>query len=423
MTCLAENVFLGIFLKELSELKPLKSNVCEESFKKLYRSLWVEFAQSSEYAVNYTVCDGSYQTSEFRGGISIVYTRALAHQYQGNKLVDSIPQISIKAEQGPQHASYYMKALELRTLQASLQGCPDESLAIYDGTLYPILPPDIAKFSDQEAEACSEWLEALQKLYEYSLNHRHLLLSISKDSRVSYARVRALVTSLRNVDPHLAEIASMEQSRKRIAEMLRGMGPHLKNYLQEFERPTSDEEVFEDLAPRAGFSKALVLAPQPIHLGEEVEAKTKRWETSVMRRRLKSSRKLGRVLRSLDHLFSLPPLAVFYWKPWHNIGTYRVDVGSWQLGVKDRWGDMQEDYFASDDAVDHCKRAVEVLNCLSKEPYAVKSLTDVDTIVRITGKTYRDCYEPLIADKLKSFGLKVRPTKRRIREMILERMT
>lgn len=427
---MAEDVFLPLFLKALSEIDSLIVHTCNEFFKELYSSLWHNFNKSTVCTGNFVVCDGSYQISELQGGTRIVYARALAHKYKGNKLVEPFPDIYIKVGHRLKRVSLYMKALELRSLKLALESCCNGSLAIYDGSLYPTLPPVIAKFTQQEIEAVTEWLNALYQLYHYSFEHKHLLLAISKDSYVSYLRVRTLVSSLASEDPDLGQVLSRERSLRRIAKRLRELVQTefsskrelLKTYLTEFERPTSDEEALDESTSEPGLSTSLKLAPQPIYLGEEVKAKTKDWWSSVMRRRLRASQELKCISDVLDHLYSLPPIAIFYWRPWHGVGVYRVDVAGWNLGITDRWGDMGGDSFTSSNAFENCKKIAAILNGLSPEPYAVKPLTDVDTLVRLDGRTYRECYEPLIMEKLRSLGLKAYPTKRKIREFVLRRL-
>jgi hypothetical protein len=162
---MAEDVFLPLFLKALSEIDNLMVHTCNEFFKELYSSLWHNSNESTVCTGNFVVCDGSYQISELQGGTRIVYARALAHKYKGNKLVEPFPDIYIKVGHRLKRVSLYMKALELRSLKLALESCYDGSLAIYDGSLYPTLPPVIAKFTEQEIEAVTEWLNAL---YQWS---------------------------------------------------------------------------------------------------------------------------------------------------------------------------------------------------------------------------------------------------------------
>jgi hypothetical protein len=320
-----------------------------------------------------------------------------------------------------------MKALELKCLLKALKDSEDGSIAIHDGTIYPtISPKSFAGTTEQEVDAILEWLSSLHSLYKFAMDHGHVLIGVVKDSHVNYLRSRILVSCITDVNSKFGEAIARERSLKNIGRRLREVlamshNYALREFLKEAELMTSDEEVFEMCTSEPGFTKPLILAPQPIYLSEEVKAGTKNWWESRLRSRLESSSLLRPVARIFDRIYSLPPVVMFYWRPWHGYGVYRVDVSGWTLGLGLRCGDMEGDMLM-DEIVEKCENIASALNSLSPEPFAVKPLSDVDELVRLRRDVYQESYEPVLIDYLRNNGLRAHLTKRGMREMVLRRL-
>jgi len=423
---LAEDIFFLLFSKALSNLKVTAVEI-SEYLKNIYASHWCTFRDKDEkYPGSFVVADGSYQSTAFQGGVRALCVRAIANRYEGNVLANYYPDVAVKLGFRLKRASLYMKALELKCLRRALNDCSDGSIAIHDGTIYPtISPKSLAGVTEQEVDAILEWLGSLYELYKFAMDHGHVLLGVVKDSHVNYLRSRILVRCIADVDYKLGEAISRERSLKNIASCLRealSASPNdaLEEFLREAELMTSDEEVFEICTSEPGFTKPLLLAPQPLYLSEEVKAGTRNWRESRLRSRLESSSLLKPVSGVLDRIYSLPPILMFYWRPWHGYGVYRVDVASWVLNVGLRSDEMEGDRLIDDlDLVEKCRKIVSALNSLSPEPYAVKPLTDADELVRLRRSVYQESYEPVLIDYLRGEGLRAHPTKRARRETVL----
>lgn len=424
---MAEDVFFPLFSRALSNLKVVAVEI-SDFLKNIYASYWHMFrGKDEDYPGSFVAVDGSYQSTAFQGGVEAAYVRAIAMRYEGNTLADYYPDVDIKLGFRLKRASLYMKALELKCLRKALKDCPDGSIAIHDGTIYPTVSPKVlARATEQGVDAILEWLGSLYKLYKFAMDHGHVLLGVVKDSHVNYLRSRILVSYIADVDCKFGEAASRERSLKNIARRLREVlstSPNdaLQEFLREAELMTSDEEVFEICTSEPGFTKPLLLAPQLIYLSEEVKAGTKNWWESRLRSRLEDSSLLRPVSRILDRIYSMPPVMMFYWRPWHGYGVYRVDVAGWALGVGLRCGDMEGDRLM-DDLVKKCEDIVSVLNSLSPEPFAVKPLSNADELARLRRDVYQESYEPVLIDYLRSSGLRAHPTKRGMRETVLRRL-
>mgnify|MGYP000038161153 CR=1 FL=1 len=426
MSLLAEDVFFPLFSNALSKLK-VDAVEISDFLMNVYASYWHSFkGRDEEYPRSFVVADGSYQSTSFQGGARAICSRAIAIRYEGNVIADFYPEVDVKLGLRLRKTTHYMKALELKCLLKALKDAHDETIAIHDGTIYPTIAVDsFAEPREQEVEAILGWLKALEELYEFAMKRGHILIGLVKDSHVNYLRSRILVNCVESIDRDLSIEIARERSLKNIGRRLRGNllaseNDVLKEVLRDAELMTSDEEVFEVCASGPGFTKPLALAPQPIYLSGEVKAGTPNWWKSRLRRRLEDSNMLGEVSKILDRIYSMPPIVMFYWKPWHGYGIYRVDVSGWSLDVEWKCGDMEGDVFM-DHLVEKCERIVSALNGLSPEPFAVKPLSDVDELVRLRREVYQESYEPLLVDYLRSKGLRARLTKRGVREAVFRR--
>jgi len=139
----------------------------------------------------------------------------------------------------------------------------------------------------------------------------------------------------------------------------------------------------------------------------------------MFRRRLKQSNKLSFLIDVLDSFYAQPPIAIFYWKPKPESGVYRIDTPSNLLGYEDKCGDLSEDIFSDDRGLEAAQSLVATLNWLSHEPYVVNPLTEVDAVVRLDRKLYKQAYEPMIMEELRKKGFKVNPRKRSMRDFVL----
>jgi len=406
---LAEDVFLKPFMDALgravSGLKPFKG-----WFSGVYRSYWHEFGGVGRAPESFAVADGSCSSTTFRGGLKAVCARAIVNVYRAGSLVESFPSVDVRFGWRLRRGTLYMRALELNGLARALRGC---EAALCDGDLYPTLHPVIVRHRRQEVEAYVEYLNALHNLYAEAYDRRILLLGVVKDSLTNYVRARILAQRISAEKPELAKALSRVRSLRNMARLLSEAGAA---YVEEAEALTSDEEVFDECAPEPGFTAPMLLAPQPIFLSEEVKAGTACWWDSRIRRRLiDKGPPLSEVAGALDRLYRLPPVVMFYWRPWHGIGVYRVDVAGWAFGRGDRWGDLGGDAFIDEGAAEG---VAAMLNALSPEPFAVKPLFDADDAVRFSSGLYRECYLPLIVEALRGAGFKAVMTKRDLRELI-----
>jgi len=419
---LAEDSFLPRYLDALSKIGRLKLSF-DESFKDIYLTFWHNFGGRCDEVPSFAVADGSRASTVFRGGVRAVCLRALTNVYEGSSLVGGVVDVDVKVGHRLKRSSLYMRALEFKCLRKALEGSPNVAVAICDGDLYPSIHPVMVRLTVQEVEACVEYLNAFYDLYEFAKNRGILLIGVTKDSFVNYLRARILATYIASENKELGEALTHERSIRRIERRLasiRGQAESIKRYLNEAGRVTSDEEIFDEYAVNPGFSKPLVLAPQPIYLSEEIKAGTKSWRGSRIRKRLlRRGSPFRDVAEVLDRLYALPPVILSYWRPWHGIGVYRVDVGGRSLGVDEQWNSVESDYFLPEERLGFCEKVFSILNGLSPEPFTVKPLLDADDLVRFSAEIYRECYEPLLIEALRKAGFKALLTKRDIRELMV----
>jgi hypothetical protein len=168
----------------------------------------------------------------------------------------------------------------------------------------------------------------------------------------------------------------------------------------------------------AGFTTPLLLAPQTSYVLHESEKGHKRWSESSLRRRSKS---LSSLLQKMDELYSLPPIALTYWKPKHCLRTYRLDIPSYQLGVNVKTEDLIVDKFVNEQSIQAMKKLIKLLNSLDRKAYGIRPLLDVDEIARLIRRRYTKAYEPVILEELKSRGFNVKQRKRSMRDYYMRR--
>lgn len=426
---MAEDIFLASFMSEMEKISRLSLKINpQEKFKKIYEKLWIEHSFVAPLNFNFMVCDGSRGLTEFQGGVKALYARALVHFFKGKEFIDRIIETKVFVDYLLQKEDSYMKAVELNALKKALEKA-DEALAIYDGSLYPTFPLS-ALNNEKIAKAKIEEFKALAALYKQAYDKNQVLIGFCKDSDVSYIRARALIDCLKIEAPKIGEEISRQIYPSRIAKKLKKLKDYvskeekelLESYCCEFELKTSDEEIFSNLSLKPGFTTPLILAPQPLYLEANYEGK-RDWWSSIFREKIKLKTELYEIVKLLDEIYSLPPLATICWKPYHGLEVHRVDLSGWSLGVKIKCGDLKEDMFIKEDeCINCCKEVVAKLNALSSTPTIIKPLTDVDMLVRIDNSVYRDVYEPILINMLKKTGLKARLRRRRLREILLRRM-
>jgi hypothetical protein len=419
----AEGSFFQIFLTAISKID-LMSIAFDEDFKDVYLSFWHEFDGKSGGLPSFVVADGGSSSTTFRGGVRAACVRAMANIYDGASLVGSLYDVDVRVGHRLRGASLYMRALEFRCLRKALESCSTAVMAMCDGDLYPSLHPVVIRLTDQEVGAYVEYLRALYELYKLAVERKILLVGVTKDSFVNYLGARILTSQIskenKELGRELSRIRSIRNIERRLSSLV-GKVEGIEVYLREAKRlsVSSDEEVFDEYAVKPGFTTPLVLAPQPIYLSEEIKAGTRCWASSKIRGRLiEAGPPLSDVAGVLDGLYSLPPVVLSYWRPWHGVGVYRLDVGGWYFGLDVKWGSVEGDFFLPEEALARLEGAVAILNSLSPEPFTVKPLLDVDALVRFEAETYKECYEPLLVEALRKAGLKALPTKRDLRRVV-----
>jgi len=427
---MAEESFFSMFAEKLP--KSIKDLVPMEPHgswaRSLYLSRWNPYSASSNPNSAVVVCDGSLGESSFMGGLVAWVARAVAHIYARDGSVATMPDVAVEVGYMLEGQSLFMKSLELQVLRKAVEKAlwdHKRVFAVFDGSLYltffhylPRLESVVGMFE--------RYLKELGLLLQLSREDGVAILGLSKDSDVSYLRARILLDALLGVDADVGrELALRERSVRRIAERLRsrveGLPKEslLRSYLMEFELGFSDEGLYSEIASEPGFTTPLLLAPQTHFVTEEIERGTRSWWESTFRKRLERSEKLSPLMGALDGFYALPPIAIFYWKPRPELGAYRVDTPSNLLGYRGDCGSLQEDIFTDDRGLEAVQSLVATLNWLSREPYVVNPLTEVDAIVRFDRRLYKQAYEPVIIEELRKKGFKIFPRKRSVRDFVL----
>lgn len=427
---MAEESFFSMFAEELRKsVGILVPHEPQASWaKRLYLSKWNPYSASSDPNCAVVACDGSLGESRFSGGLVAWAARAIAHIYAKDRSVVTIPEVAVEVDYGLSGQSLFMKALELQVLRKAIEKARHDHervLAIFDGSLY-LTFFHYAPQLEAMALVFERYIKELTSLLKISQDGRVFILGLSKDSDISYLRARILLDALLQIDESIGtELAIRGRSVRRIAEWLREKveslpkDAPLKNYLEEFEWQISDEGLYSEIALEPGFTRPLLLASQTLFVAGEIGRGTKSWWESMFRRRLKQSNRLSFLIDVLDSFYAQPPIAIFYWKPKPESGVYRIDTPSNLLGYEDKCGDLSEDIFSDDRGLEAAQSLVATLNWLSHEPYVVNPLTEVDAVVRLDRKLYKQAYEPMIMEELRKKGFKVNPRKRSMRDFVL----
>jgi len=443
-----EKLYLEEFQKSLQKIQidpdlPSFQNI--SMFKNLYESKWHEFKAKASFNPFFIVCDGSKGETEFQGGIKALHVRALACGPKDLGIPD-VKEVHNYVKHMIKKPESYMKAIEFNALRKILSRISDKDIEniilLYDGSLYPILLESIL-YEEELLEATLEELSSLAKLYKEAFNKKLTLIGVSKDSSATYVKTRILLESIAKLNPRIGERISKKRYPWRIVKELKRVLKEenliqeekeiLEKYLQEFKLKTVDVGIFDSLNLKPGFSIPLVLAPSILYLGREVSNGTNYWDDSVIKieleKHLEATKEMDEeyqkmaeeIAKALDEIYSLPPLVIIYWKPYHGFGVYRVEISGWSLGIKVPCKSLSENYFLEEpEVIKKCEEIVSKLNALSPSPYAVKPLIEeVDELVRLPVKTYREIYEPAIIEELKKRGLCFQLSRRRIREIIL----
>lgn len=410
-----ESIFRSIFEERLNasldNFTPPGASV-KYPVRSLIPSVWRSFSGLGD-PEGFAACDGSSGSAHYSGGLTVWLLRAACiSSYRKEPLVD----VWVEPGHKLKGRGYALRALELRLLADAAEGLPRGSLVITDGTLYPTLPPSVERLL-LRAKYVKAFLESLVRLLKICVKRRLNVVGVSKDSDVSYLRVRLALDYLAR---HGVDIGR-ERSLRRIARKLRGFPGNSAAQLvaEELEIPTSDQEEVHSATSTPGFTTPLVLAPHILYMTEEINVGTKSWWRSRLRDRWSGNEELKPIVDLLDELYELKPVYVTYWRPHHGFGVYRVDsVAEFHEG---RWGDMEVDVL-SRAGEEHVEMVVSLLNGLSPAPHTVRPLLDADELVRLRSGVFRDSYEPMIRAALEARGFYPRPRMRILRDLYLRRL-
>jgi len=421
---MAEEQFFSMFTDKLkNEVERLPPIALDSSFsQEIYPKYWQRFDGCEEIDYPVIACDGSLGTSQFSGGITFWVARAVAHTYLNNSLRKVKPIVEVKADYRLEGHSFFMKAAELKVLRLAVEEALEEygeALALYDGSLYLVFlhhRPHI----EARREAIESYVNELTALIRLGINKNVRLIGVSKDSDISYLRAHIIVEELRKHGFNsFRHYRSIKRMRERISDDLKVKVKAInREYFKEIALDISDEALVNTLMKESGFTTPLLLAPQTSYVLHESEKEHKRWSESSLRR---GSKSLSSLLQKMDELYSLPPIALIYWKPKHCLRTYRLDVPSYQLGVDVKTEDLIVDKFVNEKGIQAMKHLIELLNSLDRKAYGIRPLLDVDEIARLIRRRYTRAYEPVIFEELKSHGFNVEQRKRSMRDYYMRR--
>lgn len=394
-----------------------------------YLHEWNAFSEVSEPSGCVVSCDGSIAESAFSGGLEVWVGRAVAHIRPKHGTMTSIPNVEVPVGYDLGGKSIFMKTIELETLAQAVVRATEKDgkvFAVYDGNLSLFLPARYLQRLQPLADLFERHVRAIVKCFKLVQQDLLELVGVSKDSNVTYLRARLILNVLLQANPELGEMMRREQRSlrlmaRRLAEIVEheGAKSSLRPYLNELTQPISDEALYSELAPEAGYTTPLFLAPQTRFFAAEAEKGTNDWWDSSFRKLLGRNSALEGLRGALDELYSLPPVAISYWKPRSGFMTYRIDVPSTLLGQKSRTGDMKENALAENVAANALRGLVSKLNWLSQGENVVAPLTEVDAIARLDRRLYHSSYEPLIVKELTNKGYNLRLSKRRIRDYVM----
>jgi hypothetical protein len=427
---MTEERFYSLFAQKLRQSVddlPARSKP-DEWAKTSYLNEWHPFNECSEPEGSVVSCDGSIGESIFSGGLEAWVARAVAHIHPKNGTMTSIPSVEVPVGYDLGGKSIFMKTVELETLAQAIEKATAENgkaFAVYDGNLSLFLPARYLQRLQPLAKLFERHVKVIIRCFKLVQQHHLELVGVSKDSNVTYLRARLILNVLLRTNPEWGEVLRREQRSlrlmaRKLAEIVEheGATSTLRPYLNELTQPISDEALFSELTPEAGYTTPLFLAPQTRFFAAEIEKGTNNWWDSSFRRLLGGNSALEGLRNALDELYSLPPVAISYWKPRPGLMTYRIDVPSFLLGEKSKTGDMKENALANV-ASNSLAGSVSRLNWMSHGGNVVAALSEVDAVARLDRRLYRASYEPLIMKELGSKGHNVRLSKRRIRDYLM----
>ena len=422
---MAEDLFFNEFRHSLEEaVEELGEEYSDEefSFGDVCRSVWNPYDSLRSFGGAVIASDGSFGAADFSGGLRAWYVRGLSHVQSGESL-RPIFRVTVKAGYRLRGLRSLMKSLEAETLLEAVEGSKEEPvLALFDGTLYPYFSPypDRLEKEVEYAEAYALALNGLLRLVEEGV----VLVGVVKDSEVNWLRMRLLLDGFREEFPELGRYVRRERNPQRIIDSIeehtQRVDDETKARLNEFRKgflsPACDEELLGVLANEPGYTCPMALAPHNLYLGEEVKAGTSDWWSSRLRERV-NTQGYTKLIDAFDELYRRTPLAMFYWRPHHRLGVYRIDVPCSLLGYDVEWGDLGEDVvIRNEKALEALAGICGLLNGLSPEPYTVKPLLDVDEAVRMKEVVFSKAYYPIIQSELDRRGFKAYPKKRHWRD-------
>ena len=408
-----EGIFRSMFearLEEAIEDLALPEGSVKYPIRESLSLVWNPFSGSSEPS-GFAVCDGSSGSVRYSGGLTVWLLRAACVLSESDPLAEVWVEVGHRLE----GRRYCLRALELELLTRAVEVLPRGAIAVADGTLYPVLPLS-AEVLVRRAKYVEVFLKALVKFLKTCLRREVTPVGFSKDSDVSYLRVRLALDYLKNRGIDIGR----ERSLKRIVKTLKALEDDsiVRLVMEELKVPSSDQEEVEFVTSDPGFTTPLVLAPHTLYLTEEIRAGTESWWDSRLRARWSRFEELKSIVELLDELYGIRPLYVTYWRPHHGLGVYRVD--SLATFYQGNWGDLNIDEI-SENGVTHARSVASALNFLSTPPHTLRPLLDVDELVRLGKGTFMETYEPLIRDALRRKGFSVRLRRRVIRDLYLGR--
>lgn len=426
-----EEDFYSMFVQELRKSVnklPARSKPDEWAMRS-YSQEWHVFNEASEPTGSIVSCDGSIAESVFSGGLEAWVARAVAHIRPKDGTMLSIPKVEAPVGYDLGGKSVFLKTVELETLTEAIKKARTGNgrvFAVYDGSLSLFLPARYLQRLQPLAYLFERYVKAMTECYQLVQQDLLELVGVSKDSNVSYLRARLILDTILQTNPDVGEMLRRDQRSLRLmARRLDGIVEQegtnslLRSYLNELKELISDEALYSEITTGAGYTTPLLLGPQTRFFAAEVEKGTNDWWDSSFRKHLSGSTALEGLRVALDELYSLPPIAISYWKPKAGLMTYRIDIPSTLLGLESKAGDMKENVLSDEEAVPIMQGLISRLNWLSQGESVVSPLTEVDVIARLDRRLYHSSYEPLIIKELTSKGHNVRLSKRRIRDYVM----
>ena len=421
---MAEEDFFSIFIERLREelKKIIPQNSTAPFIQQLYLRYWNPCERCEKPSFPIIVCDGSFGKSDFTGGLTFWVARAISHVYLDGTHLKKAQNVGVKAGYRLEGQSFFMKAIELRTLRNAIEDALREHgqvFALYDGSLYLTFLHHKSSIK-AKLEPLKEYISELSSLLKLTMENNVKLIGVSKDSNITYLRAYILFEELSRIGIFgLDRYRSIKPMREKLKEVIKfSTSEPIKDYLSEIERDESDELIFHNITKEPGFTTPLLLAPQTCYIGGEGE-RHKKWSESHLR--TKSPKEFNLLLEEMDVLYSLPPIALTYWKPKHCLRTYRLDIPSNILGCNARCDELTSDKLAGPEAIKSMEELIGSLNWLDKEAYGIGPLLEVDEIVRFTQNKYKSTYERVILEELKAHGIDVKIKKRSLRDELMRR--